>query len=342
MTLKSALLTMATLTGIACIAGASFAGQDPRLDYSFAAPKLDDPVSVAQTTDKSTSYIAKAVRASIRSVSANFRNAPISDVLSWLKKQGVSYVMDEGIVRNKRISLNIENQPVSSVMDAIAAAMDGHWTRRGSIYVYRPGAGPFQGMTFATPDVFVAPKGNLDMKGLKDLRIDPKVFAMPDKGAMKEFKNFMPMPAQPFAWKGIDDKELAERISKEVQDALKDSKVNDPAFWERFGKELQESIQKNLEKHPEMMRGFVTPGDLKDLKELRIYANGDGATVRALDADKFMASVTPAQKELMKSQGYLKPSDLTPAQREMLDLHEGTNISLSFEVNGEKIVIKAK
>jgi hypothetical protein len=402
MTLKSALITTATLAAIAC-----FAGQDPRLDYSFAAPKLDgtDTLQVATTSRPVIAAQADSARAYGKTVSVTFNNAPVSQVLNWIKKQGVSFVIDESITRNKRVTLNIVNQPVSSVLDAIGAALDGHWSRRGSIYVYRPGGMTFfsseglttpkafmapdvntdvqklpkmdkewvekmgkmpdmKGFTFAAPNVHIEDLPHMDkewaekmgkipdMKGFKfvtpDMRID-KLAPMDKEWVEKmskmhgDMKSFNLEAPKAFAYHfGPMGKDLAEKIAKEVQDALKDSKLNDQEFWEKFGKELAESLHKNLDENRPFfneLKAMPFPKmDADKMKELKVYA--EGAKARSIDAEKFMASVTPAQKELQKSRGYLKVSDLTDAQREMLGIKDDQDLNLEFVIKGEKISIK--
>ncbi|MBL8066788.1 MAG: hypothetical protein JNM34_13220 [Chthonomonadaceae bacterium] len=57
--------------------------------------------------------------------------------------------------------------------------------------------------------------------------------------------------------------------------------------------------------------------------------------------DKLFASVSDRQWELMKSQGYLKLSDLTKEQREMLGNPQGDDeFNMTIERNGKKLVIR--
>jgi Na+-transporting NADH:ubiquinone oxidoreductase subunit NqrC len=55
------------------------------------------------------------------------------------------------------------------------------------------------------------------------------------------------------------------------------------------------------------------------------------------DVKALMKSLTPAQRELQKSRGYLKSTDLTPAQLKMLPVSGTGDWSFTFTVDGEKL-----
>jgi len=58
---------------------------------------------------------------------------------------------------------------------------------------------------------------------------------------------------------------------------------------------------------------------------------------------KLLDSLTPAQWELSKKQGYLKLSDLTAAQRKLIgDIKPSDDLTLSYSIDGKKITIKGK
>lgn len=71
-------------------------------------------------------------------------------------------------------------------------------------------------------------------------------------------------------------------------------------------------------------------------------AKAHGFAMTGEKIKKLLGTLTDAQKELMKKQGFLTPADLTPAQRELLgDMGKG-DFELSFSVDGKNIRIKNK
>lgn len=57
---------------------------------------------------------------------------------------------------------------------------------------------------------------------------------------------------------------------------------------------------------------------------------------------KFVASLTKEQKALAEKQGYLRPEDLTKEQRELLGIDGKGDVDMTFQTDGQKIVIKGK
>jgi len=145
-------------------------------------------------------------------VTISFNHAPVSDVLDWMAKNGASFVAaDSELPKDATITLNVQDQPMNQVLDAIASALGGHWDRRGGMRVFRQGEG-FQvfdgdGMSWSDGDrenlfqslpkinmkdgdgkMFQFTPGDKDMKFFKD-GSSGKVFqfAPGDKGQWKVF-----------------------------------------------------------------------------------------------------------------------------------------------------------
>lgn len=308
MPLKIALASTALLASLV-----THAGQDPRIDYAFAAPQLDDSVAVA-TTSVAGSPTTVVATTSTKRVTASFKSASVAEVLAWLTKQGVSFVVSDDQINNKKITLNVVNQPIESVVDAVAASFGGHWERRGTVRVYQKGSDVFSGFQF-TPSTQFAPSEtraySFDAKEFPGGAVsipDMKVFLAP-------LKSLKDIPGS-----GLDEKEI-EAITKELQDSLKDAKVDDPAVWEKFSKKLSEKLQKI------------------DAKVGRIAQTGKAQSVTVNGSD-VLATLTPAQKDLQKKQGYLKVSDLTDAQRKLLGITGTGQFEISIFKNGESLKIK--
>jgi hypothetical protein len=83
-----------------------------------------------------------------RNVTVEFRSAPVADVLRWLSREGVSFVADESGFAERRVTLNIRNQPLRDAMNALADALGGNWQRRGEVYALRRGVGIVPGAGF--------------------------------------------------------------------------------------------------------------------------------------------------------------------------------------------------
>lgn len=61
------------------------------------------------------------------------------------------------------------------------------------------------------------------------------------------------------------------------------------------------------------------------------------------NVDRLLKSITPAQRELQARRGYLRPSDLTPAQRELLgSVSKSGDWTIQYNVNGQKLTIRNK
>ena len=61
---------------------------------------------------------------------------------------------------------------------------------------------------------------------------------------------------------------------------------------------------------------------------------------RGMDIPKLFKSLSKAQRQKQASQGYLKLSDLTAAQRKMLGNVTGKGFEVRYNINGEQLVVK--
>ena len=286
-----------------------------------------------------------------RRVSVNI-SGTAADVVKWLTEQGVSFVVNNDELTKGSLTLNMVNQPLGDVVNAIADALGGHWQKRGDVYVFQAGRGGFtwtgEGIPdWAAPELknlpnmkgfqMVVPKSGEfaipNMKGFKfDLPKDAKgqLFIAPGQDGdfkidlkglkeLKELKNLQGEKGQLFVMpgkdgelkidlKGLQNLKIDAKTRQEIEKAMKDSQ--------------------KLFQSEEFKRGF------KDL-------DVDGVQIHTADVGKLIKTVTPAQWSKQKSQGYLKLSDLTPAQQKMLGQPKGKgDWNVQFVVDGKKLSIR--
>lgn len=109
-------------------------------------------------------------------------------------------------------------------------------------------------------------------------------------------------------------------------------------------KELQPQIKGEIEKAMKERKSGLLEKEraMKELKDMKLP---DVSKIKSGlgDIDKLMDSLTESQMERMKSQGHLKPSDLTPEQRKMLgDFKSDSNFVITFEKDGKRVTIKGE
>lgn len=242
-------------------------------------------------------------------VSLNFTDAKVSDVLGFLKKQKISFVLDADQFKDRRLTLSIVDQPQSVALEAIASALDAHWENIGSVRVLKKGMGAMSfGGGFGG---FQAPGGWApDIKNFRNFQ-----FSMPD---MKEFK-----------WDGKDFEKLREELKKQGIEMktlgdLQRAKALDgnQALRDREVKKALDQARKQIDVSK------------KQIEEARSLAAKSG------DLSKLMKSLTPEQKELHKKQGYLKLSDLTADQRKLTGATGEGKFDMSIVIDGETLKIK--
>lgn len=301
-------------------------------------------------------------------VSARFNRALLPEVLEWLSKQDVSYVVaDADLSKDQTLTLNINDQPLSDVVEAIAAALGGHWQRRGAVRAFTKG----HGMT-----MFGA-QGMAHMPNMKDFEKLETFGKMKGFEKMKDFDfHFEELPGEDFKFRSdmtspegrkmmTRNLELAMPKIREKIEGLRTDLPKIRAKIRREGPEgkmIEEEIERALteaegglrraeiELHalPKGEHMFIVPGE-KRIKELRTLAPkvlrtpGTSIGVVEGDASKLFASLTAAQKEKQKSQGFISASDLTPQQRKMLGI--GSQMgkwTIKLVHNGQELTVKSE
>ncbi len=126
------------------------------------------------------------------------------------------------------------------------------------------------------------------------------------------------------------DKAELERMQKEMGKLHKEGAFKfTPEQIEKMKAEGHFFDQEAFKKHMEEMHKHL--GENLKVMQLKLE-----------NLKKFMSSLTPAQKELAKKQGHLRPEDLTKEQRDLLGIDGKGDVDFTFQNNGEKITIKGK
>ena len=236
---------LATLAGISLAADVGIV-INPALDKDLGVPKLESAL-----------YTPLGQRAS--STSVEFRSAKVSEVFNWLKTNGFSFVVNDSDVNNsKTISLNVVNQPIGAVAEAIASALGGHWETSNGIHVFKKGSLGMNWMKVPSEGSMIW-GGELPGKGLSKDRSAEDMFGPEfqmkiQQEASPEFqKNFMEKFGPDFA------KKIKEQFGPEFQKKMKEGQGEDfgMKFQNNFGPEFQKKIEEQFgpkfQKHIEEM-----------------------------------------------------------------------------------------
>ncbi|MBS1724623.1 MAG: hypothetical protein JSS66_16900 [Armatimonadetes bacterium] len=75
-----------------------------------------------------------------KNVTMDFTNAPAQQVLDWLKKSGVNFVVETTTIpKDKRLTVHVKSQPMDKAVAAVADALGLGMTKKGDIYTLRNG-----------------------------------------------------------------------------------------------------------------------------------------------------------------------------------------------------------
>lgn len=153
---------------------------------------------------------------------------------------------------------------------------------------------------------------------------------------------------------GGEHRKLSDQERKEVEAAMKGAQkameearkqMNDPkikAEIERAMKAGKLSDKERREMEIDMKRAHEEMAKAK-IDMSKAHKEMEHARLQGDNMKKLLDSLTPAQWELSKKQGYLKLSDLTAAQRMLIgDIKPSDDLTLSYSIDGKKITIKGK
>lgn len=303
--------------GFARAGGHSGKTSPPAVYGTDPAAPLDDP-------------LALTAAAPSHRVSVSFSNAPVKQVLDWLRKQDENFVVASSSYNNDlRITLNAKDEPLSTVEHAIAEAMGGSWAKRDGMLVFRKGGGlPFEiadGGTkvFTLRDNGDWAKGDDKTLQLKLRELDklgdqfgPEFEQKFEKAFGPEFQKKLELNFGPEFEKKMQDqfgpefqKKLEQQFGPEFQKKMQD----------QFGPEFQKRLE--LQFGPEFqkkMQDQFGPEFQKRMEEQAKEFKGQRLILRDQDLDGLLNSLTDDQKATMKRKGYLTPKDLNEKQKKML------------------------
>ena len=240
---------LATLAGISLAADIGVV-INPALDRDLGVPKLQSAI-----------YSSMGQKGSNTSV--EFRSAKVSEVLNWLRANGYSFVVnDTDIPSNKSISLNIVNQPVGAVAEAIANALGGHWESTNGIHVYKKGSLGTNWMKVPSEGSMIwggeLPGNALQKEAGSGDPFGPEFQLKIQKEAGPEFqKNFVEQFGPDFAKKMKDQfgPEFQKKMKEEFGDNF-ESKIQ-KEFGPGFQKQIEEQFGPKFQKHIQEMTAEI-------------------------------------------------------------------------------------
>jgi hypothetical protein len=315
------------------------------------------------TTDVVVTVVAPSAPEDQTRVTATFRSAKPSAIFDWLEKQGVSFIVKEGdISEDVRVTLNLRNAPLNVVLDSLASALGGRWERRDDVHTFHPGArAPFFGRA-DMPRAFSLPESG-------PLPTMPQDFE----------KAFGPEFAKRFETLGVEIErsfgpefeakmqEMAERAqaeAKRAQDHAAKGRAEAQKAREQAVKVQVEARKRAMEaqrqevearKHELRSREIVVEQLRKAHgKDSVLVVPGNSVTIRTKEAqnwlatepaniERFLNSLTTAQKDSQKKRGYVRYNELTREQKQLLGIKPPTrpgSWEVSFKLNGKSATIR--
>lgn len=327
-----ALHTLIALTAV--VAGGT--AQDPSMDLQIAAPVLS--ADQGQTTNV---YGVAATEKQGNKITAQFRNSKASEVLDWIEKRGVNFIVNDGdIKQDATVTLSVTDVPIEVVLDSLAAALGGHWERRDKIRVFHKGQAPvypgfFGGQgatahTFPTPPM---PPMSMEVPAqafkLNGKAFDAKAFDKDFEKRMKDMASEM-------------EKKFGPEFQKKLEESMKDVKVytfEDGAQFRALQGKEREEVMKRVEidrkaalKDAEKMRKEA----MKMAEEARKEA-GQARKEALRDAERARAEGARVREEGARVRiEALKSRDINGTLFRVAPAREGrrTFITPSFPVDG--------
>jgi hypothetical protein len=254
--------------------------------------------------------------AQTRRVTAQFRNAPARDVLAWLEQQGVSFIVSDGVIPpDVRVTMNISDQPLADVTEALARSMGGHWQRQGEIRIFSKGL---------VPSMPAMPPLNIPGRDMMNARPGmPRMVPVPGMPGV-------PMQMMPPEMREQFEKLMSELRTREVgPDFAKRMEEWARQFESRFSTEWADRVRVQAEDQVLRARGMAAPVR----SETRITLNTE-------QVKRLLDSLTPAQKTLMQNRGHLSWIDLTQEQQQLLGNRPQGRFEIEFREGDRKIIIR--
>jgi len=311
-------------------------------------------------------------------VTASLTNASMDEVLQWLRRTGVNFVIENTDASAKtKLNINVVDKPLKDVMDAIASAVGGKWQKHGDVYSLNS-----HGMMWA-PEMSDAMAPMIEGLGDMHFEMPPDIHEHLAEIAPKIRERLGDLKFE------IDPQIRGEimELAPKLREMMPEGGMHFRMFSDEQRNELFNSLtprQKELMKS----RGHLVPEDLTSRQKELLKSLGDlQGTLRLKDGDRefnlkgpkgdaiadviitprpdrvappatpkvdvvplpessrwkeLSASLTTEQKDLLKSQGHLFDDQLTPAQRRLVNLPSDATFTLTI-VNGDSsITIKSR
>ncbi len=311
----------------------AFAGQDPSLNLQYAIPASEE-ISILESVPSST-----LEDQANQTVSVRFTNAKAKEVFGWLQKKNVNFVVDDSqLPANKTITLNLQNQPLEDVLEAIGTALGGRFEKRKEIYVYQSGEGlrvsPMRALDSSRsilPRMRIETRPSRPMTPEEKKRFEESMQKF--ESEMKRFGETMEKKFGPEFEKQFNSKEME----------LKLNKAFGPDFekrMEEFGKSF-EGMGKQFELNFKDFDKDLKALDI-EMQELSKLGETIDIAVKEKDVDGLLKSLTPEQKKLQADRGYLLLKDLTESQRKHFPKDMKGKFEISIVKDGQKLTIKGE
>lgn len=248
------------------------AHQDPSFEYPVVKPVLTSGPTQPENNYSGTDYSEPVFQ---KSISVRFKDASASDVLDWLSNQGVSFVTSE-VPKNAKVTLNLNNVPLSDAVEAIGAALGGGWERRGSVYVFRNG-------------VFMAMPGAGFTAKAMPMNEASRAFGMDDPAQAKKWADYAKQMEKRFGENSPFSKDIQKRFGENS----------------RFSKDIQQQFGENGDFARNMQKQFG-PGSPFE-KQMREQMKGQGVDQKQWEEmrkqmEKEMGPGSPFQKQMQEMQ----------------------------------------
>lgn len=185
------------------------------------------------------------------------------------------------------------------------------------------------------------------MRMMEELQKSGKLQGEGHKKAMEEMQKAME-EMRKSGYKGM----TSEQIDKMKAEGMRFNSDEFQKHMEQMHKAIEEAHKSGFKgMSPEQIEKLKAEGMRinsdefkKHMEEMRKHLgeNMKVMQIKLENVKKFVASLTPAQRELADKQGFLRPEDLTKQQRELLGIGEDKGeVNMSFSVDGKKVVIKS-
>lgn len=269
-----------------------------------------------------------------------------TQMLNYMKEQGTKYIVETtDIPKDRKFEVNFGSANKDDIAKAVARALELEAVKEGEVWVLKD--------TITVPGFPMIPPGmhgkafsfghgqDWDKMSPEEKAQFEKEMAefskhMQEFGeSMKDFQFDFEMPPMDFHFNGKDFDKMTPEEKAEFEKEmakLKEELKNMKFEFKGFDKDQLDKEMAKVKIEIEKAKSEAGKARGEAEKAMKFHVE---------NMEKFMGSITDKQWELMKSQGYLKLSDLTKAQRELIGNPDGSEeFNFTVERDGKKLVIK--